>query len=61
MGLKKDPRYDPLAVFMESKTPPGLYARKHWLGESSISWKTGFQETVEFLKAGQDPDGIPSS
>jgi hypothetical protein len=57
MDLKKATRYDPLAVFSESKTPPGLYARKRWLGESSRAWKTGFQETVEFLKAGQDRDG----
>lgn len=57
MGLKKATRYDPLAVFRESKTPPGLYARKRWLGESSRAWKSGFQETVELLKAGQDRDG----
>ena len=57
MGLEQSTRYDPLAVFRESKTPTGLYARKRWLEESSRSWKTGFQETVEFLKAGQDRDG----
>lgn len=57
MGLKQATPYDPLAVFRESKTPPGLYARKHWLGESSREWKTGFQETVEFLKAGQERNG----
>jgi len=57
MGLKKDPRYDPVGVFRESKTPLGLYARKRWLGESSKAWKIGFQETVELLKAGQDRDG----
>jgi len=57
MGLKQATPYDPLAVFRESKTPPGLYARKRWLGESSKAWKIGFQETVELLKAGQDRDG----
>ena len=57
MDLNKAIRYDPLAVFRESKTPPGLYARKRWLGESSRAWKTAFQETVTFLRAGQDRDG----
>jgi hypothetical protein len=57
MGLKQATRYDPLAVFRESKTPPGLYARKRWLGESSRAWKTGFHETVACLKAGQDRNG----
>lgn len=49
--------YDPFAVFRASKTPPGLYARKRWLGESSKAWKKDFQETVGLLKAGQEVDG----
>ena len=57
MGLKKSTLYDPLSVFRESKTPVGLYARKRWLGESSRAWKTEFQETVQFLTAGQNRDG----
>ncbi|MFC1534995.1 hypothetical protein ACFL7M_16705 [Thermodesulfobacteriota bacterium] len=57
MGLKQATLYDPLAVFRESKTPLGLYARKRWLGESPNTWKTDFRETVGFLEEGQDKDG----
>jgi hypothetical protein len=57
MVLKQAIQYDPFAVFRESKSPAGLYARKRWLGETSKAWKTDFQETVEFLKAGQDRNG----
>jgi hypothetical protein len=57
MGLRKSTRYDPHAVFRESKTPPGLYARKRWLEESSRAWKTDFQETVALLRTGQGKDG----
>jgi hypothetical protein len=45
-------------IFMSSKTPAGLYARKKWLGEAgSQPWKVDFKETVNRLYAGQDSDG----
>ena len=33
-------RYNPYQIFVSSKTPAGLYARKKWLEEpATISWK----------------------
>lgn len=51
------PCYDPLPVFMESKTPAGLYARQKWLGASGAAWRTDFDRTVRHLWDGQRPDG----
>jgi len=51
-------RFNPLQVFASSRTPPGLYARKKWLGEENTrSWKKDFQDTVRALLKGQSPDG----
>jgi hypothetical protein len=57
MDLRKGLPYDPFDIFRESKTPPGLYARKRWLKESSKTWETDFRETVGFLKHGQGRNG----
>lgn len=51
-------RYDPLLIFMGSKTPAGLYARQKWLGESeTFSWQNDYQETLKALMSGQSDDG----
>jgi hypothetical protein len=57
MGFNLAPRYDPLAVFSQSKTPVGLYARKRWLQERSTTWEQDFRKTVASLVAGQGRDG----
>ena len=57
MGLKQTTPYDPFIVFRGSRTPPGVYARRRWLGESSKAWVKDFRQTVQFLKAGQEKDG----
>ena len=51
-------RYNPFQIFKESKSPAGLYARKHWLGESENSaWCNDFNLTVSSLLVGQAADG----
>ncbi len=51
-------RWDPFQVFIKSKTPAGLYARKKWLNEENhASFQDDFEETVSFLLSGQSPDG----
>jgi len=51
-------RYDPYAVFRDSQTPAGLYARQKWLAESeSSAWQSDFRKTVKRLETGQRPDG----
>ena len=51
-------RYDPYQIFRSSKTPPGLYARQKWLGETGTPrWESDFRETVAALMADQLPDG----
>ena len=50
--------YDPYFVFLNSKTPAGLYARQKWLREAETDqWKIDFKETVAELLADQLPDG----
>ena len=50
--------YDPLTVFETSVTPPGLYARKKWLGqEDTPAWRADFRATVASLVRGQGSDG----
>jgi len=51
-------RFDPFQVFEASKSPPGLYARGKWLGETHSSiWNRDFHETVSGLLAGQKASG----
>ena len=51
-------RYNPFQIFKESKSPAGLYARKHWLGETENPvWQSDFNQTVSSLLAGQAADG----
>ena len=57
MGFQIGKRCDPLAVFSQSKTPVGLYARKRWLRETSKIWEQDFSETVMSLFSGQERDG----
>lgn len=53
-----DLRFDPFHVFRSSRTPPGLYARRKWLGEEySRQWQDDYNETVSSLFKGQLPDG----
>jgi hypothetical protein len=43
-------RYDPFQVFRASKSPPGLYARQKWLGESdSPGWIKDCEKTAAAL------------
>jgi len=50
--------HDPFQVFRSSKTPPGLYARQKWMGESENSqWKSDIKETSATLYDGQRKDG----
>jgi len=50
-------RFDPFQIFMSSKTPAGLYARKQWLDEGNMqSWQVDFRATVDALLAGQSED-----
>jgi len=52
------PRYDPLRVFVGSKTPAGLYARQKWRYEAGTeTWTRDFNGTVKALRAGQSADG----
>lgn len=53
-----NPKYDPLQVFADSKTPPGLYARQKWRSEEgSDEWRRDFDATVKELRAGQLANG----
>ncbi len=50
--------YDPLKVFLKSKTPAGLYARQKWIHEdSTVSWQSDFDKTVKTLLSGQKSNG----
>jgi hypothetical protein len=54
MGKRLQLRYDPLQVFVNSKTPAGLYARQKWRHEGSTQrWASDFNETVKALRADQ--------
>jgi hypothetical protein len=54
MGKPLQLRYDPLQVFVNSKTPAGLYARQKWRHEESKKrWVSDFNETVKALRADQ--------
>jgi hypothetical protein len=54
MGKPLQLRYDPLQVFVNSKTPAGLYARQKWRHEESKKrWASDFNETVKALRADQ--------
>jgi hypothetical protein len=45
-------KYNPYTIFKESRTPPGLYARQRWLGQSETdSYKADFNTTVAGLKS----------
>jgi len=49
---------DPYSVFRKSKTPPGLYARRKWLGQGEDrAWQRDFKEQTERLFEDQTPDG----
>lgn len=51
-------RSNPYRVFMRSKTPAGLYARKKWLQqEGNPGYQRDFEETVGSLLSGQSSDG----
>jgi len=51
-------KYNPFAIFRDSRTPAGLYARQKWLGESADrKWQDDFQITVFSLMKGQCGDG----
>jgi len=51
--------HPPYGRFRGSTTPPGLYARQKWLGESSTAtWKSDFAATVAGLYRGQNADGL---
>lgn len=51
-------RYNPYQIFVSSKTPAGLYARKKWLEEAATkSWKHDYGEVLERLWADQSSDG----
>lgn len=52
------PRYDPLQVFADNKTPAGLYARQKWRHEENTErWINDFTEKVKALRAGQLANG----
>ena len=45
-------KYNPYAIFKESRTPPGLYARQKWLNEGkSEQYGADFTTTVAELKS----------
>ena len=45
-------KYNPYAIFKESRTPPGLYARQKWLNEGkSEQYRADFTTTVTALKS----------
>ena len=49
---------DPYSIFVHSKTPAALYARKKWLKQKhSSGFRHDFDETVGLLLSGQSPDG----
>jgi hypothetical protein len=49
---------DPYPIFMHSKTPAALYARKKFLQQGhSSGFRHDFDETVELLLSGQSADG----
>lgn len=50
--------HDPLLIFLNSKTPTGLYARQRWLEQGDAeSWKVDFNQTVYELFLGQKMNG----
>jgi hypothetical protein len=58
MEKRFQPKYNPLQVFEGSKSPAGLYARQKWRHEESTeSWASDFNETVNSLRAGQLANG----
>lgn len=51
--------HDPLAVFRNSRTPPGLYARQKWLDEAATqAWQKDFKERVNTLWSGPFENGL---
>lgn len=51
-------RSDPYSIFVNSKTPAGLYARKKWLQQGyGLGYRHDFDETTRLLLSGQSPDG----
>ena len=43
-------RYDPYKIFIDSKTPAGLYACQKWLHEASeLAWQKDYEETLKEL------------
>jgi len=58
MEKRFQPKHDPLQVFAGSKSPAGLYARQKWRHEESTeSWVSDFNETVNSLREGQLANG----
>ena len=47
----------PYKVFEKSKTPYAIYARKHWMGESSKSLKDLTDSLLESILKKQNPNG----
>ena len=51
-------RYDPYKIFIDSKTPAGLYARQKWLNEATHqSWQQDYSTAVRTILADQASDG----
>jgi hypothetical protein len=51
--------YDPYRLFENNTTPPGLYARQKWLGESSSRrWQSDFKDMVARLRQGRSENGL---
>lgn len=50
--------HDPFAVFEQSRTPCGLYARRRWRGEGETEeFRRDFAAAVDTILADQSPDG----
>jgi hypothetical protein len=51
-----------MQIFCSSKTPIGLYARRHWLGENQTpQWRYDFNHTIKMLYKGQSARGCWSN
>jgi hypothetical protein len=52
-----DFKYSPYTVFNKSRTPYGLYARAHWMGESSVKLKGAVERLVASICRSQRKNG----
>ncbi len=50
--------HDPLLIFLDSRTPPALYARQKWMNQARTrAWQADFKTTVDDLLQGRGADG----